>query len=68
VYLTWHRVLQANGDPRADGLLEEGYRFLRERAEKINDEGERQSYLENVAANREIVEEYARYCQRSPNE
>jgi len=60
VYLTCYRVLQASGDPRVDDILEEGYRFLQERAAKIGDEEERRSYLENVAANREIVREYAR--------
>jgi len=59
VYLTCYRVLRANGDPRADAILEEGYQFLQERAAKISDEGERRSYLENVAANREIASEYA---------
>jgi hypothetical protein len=59
VYLTCYRVLQANDDPRADTILEEGYRFLQERATKISDEEERRSFLENVAANREIASEYA---------
>jgi len=59
VYLTCYQVLQANGDPRADDILEEGYRFLQERAAKISDEGERRSFLENVAANREIVGAWA---------
>jgi len=60
VYLTCYRVLQDNGDPRAGGILEEGYQFLQERAAKISDEEERRSYLENVAANREIMREYVR--------
>jgi tetratricopeptide (TPR) repeat protein len=59
VYLTCYRVLEANGDPRAQDVLEEAYRFLQERAAKISDKGERQSFLENVAANREIASEYA---------
>ena len=59
VYLTCYRVLQASGDPRADGILEEAHSLLQERAAKISDEEERRSYLENVAANREIVEEWA---------
>jgi len=58
VYLTCYRVLKANDDPRAHQILDEGYRFLQERAVKVSDEGERRSYLENVAANREIVEEW----------
>jgi len=59
-FLTCYRVLQANEDLRADDILEQGYRFLQERAAKISDEGERRSYLENVAAHREIVSAYAR--------
>ena len=59
MYLTCYRVLQASGDSRADGILEEGHRLLQERAAKISDEGERRSYLENVAENGEIASEYA---------
>jgi len=59
VYLTCYRVLRANGDPRAEEILEEAHHLLQERAAKISDEGERRSYLENVAANREIASEYA---------
>jgi len=61
VYLTCYRVLQANGDPRAGDIVAEAYQSLQERAAKISDEGERRSFLENVAANREIVEEYERW-------
>jgi len=59
VYLTCYRVLEANADARAQDVLEEGYRHLQEHAAKISDEEERRSFLENVAANREIVEKYA---------
>ena len=65
IYLTCYHVLRANGDPRAKDVLEEGYRFLQERAAKISDEGERRSYLENVAANREIIEAYSSSVKRS---
>jgi tetratricopeptide (TPR) repeat protein len=58
IYLTCYRVLRANGEPRTDDILEEGYRFLQERASKVSDEGERRSFLENVADNREIVSAY----------
>jgi len=64
VYLTCYRVLQANGDPRANTILEEAYRFLQQRAAKISDEGERRSFLENVAANREIVVEWTENVRR----
>jgi len=60
VYLACYRVLRANADPRADEVLEEGYHFLQARAAKISDEEERRSFLENVAANRELVEEWTR--------
>jgi class 3 adenylate cyclase/tetratricopeptide (TPR) repeat protein len=60
VYLTCYQVLHANDDPRADGILDDAYHVLQERAAKISDEGERRSFLENVAVHREIVEEYDR--------
>jgi len=59
VYLTCYRVLLANGDPRAGDVLNTAYRFLQELAAKISDEEERRSFLENVAAHREIASEYA---------
>jgi tetratricopeptide (TPR) repeat protein len=59
IYLTCYRVLQANGDPCASDILEEAHRLLKAQAAKISDEAERRSFLANVAANREIVEEYA---------
>jgi len=59
IYLTCYHVLRASDDPRAEDMLEEGYQFLQERAAKISDEGERRSYLENVAAHRELGSEYA---------
>jgi tetratricopeptide (TPR) repeat protein len=65
-HLACYRVLKASGDPRTREILENAYRFIQDRAAKISDEGERRSFLENVAANREIVEEYARYCQTKP--
>ncbi len=54
-HLVCYRVLRANGDPRADGILEQAYRMLQERAGKIEEETLRRSYLENVAAHREIA-------------
>jgi hypothetical protein len=59
LYVTCYRVLRASGDPRADDVLEEAHSLLRDRAASISDEGERRMYLENVAANREIVEAWA---------
>jgi hypothetical protein len=48
-------VLRAHEDPRAREVLDQGYRLLQERAAKIDDPRLRRSYLENVAAHREIV-------------
>lgn len=58
VYLTCYRVLRASQDPRAQGILATAYRLLQERATKITDEELRRSFLESVAAHREIVREY----------
>jgi tetratricopeptide (TPR) repeat protein len=55
IYVTCYRVLLANGDPRAGETLDAAYRLLQERAATIEDENLRRSYLENVAAHREIV-------------
>ena len=58
VYLTCYRVLKAGRDPRAQEVLGTAYRQLQERAAKITDEAIRRSFLENVAAHREIVWEW----------
>jgi predicted ATPase/DNA-binding SARP family transcriptional activator/Tfp pilus assembly protein PilF len=57
VYLTCYRVLHAAQDPRAQEVLSAGYCLLQERAAKIGDEELRRSFLENVAAHRELLEE-----------
>ncbi|MDX1416662.1 MAG: tetratricopeptide repeat protein, partial [Candidatus Promineifilaceae bacterium] len=49
------QVLTANDDPRAEHLLNRTYQRIQQVAAKIDNPQERQSYLENVAANREIV-------------
>lgn len=59
VYLTCYQVLQANRDPRADVVLRAAHTLLMAHAQKIEDEAMRQSYLENVAANREILQSFA---------
>jgi len=59
ITLTCYQVLSAQGDPRAAGVLTQGYRTLIARAEAIDDPALRRSYLENVEANREIVTAYA---------
>jgi len=60
VYLTCYRVLHANQDPRAQVLLATVHNLLQDQAAKIEDEGMRRSFLENVPAHREIVREFAR--------
>jgi tetratricopeptide (TPR) repeat protein len=58
VYLTCYWVLKASRDPRASAILETAHCFLQERAAKIADQELRRSFLENVAAHREIVSEW----------
>jgi DNA-binding SARP family transcriptional activator len=58
IYLTCYRVLKANDDRRAQEVLEEAHNLLQERAVKIDDEALRHSFLENVAAHRELVSEW----------
>jgi class 3 adenylate cyclase/tetratricopeptide (TPR) repeat protein len=55
IYLTCYRVLLANGDPRAEEILDAAHHLLQERAATIEDEDLWRSYLENVPAHREIV-------------
>jgi class 3 adenylate cyclase/tetratricopeptide (TPR) repeat protein len=60
VYLTCYHVLAAGQDPRARGVLATAHQLLRERASRIEDEQEQGSFLEQVAAHREIAREFAR--------
>jgi tetratricopeptide (TPR) repeat protein len=55
IYLTCYRILAAHDDPRAPEILKAGYRVLMARAASIDDLALRRSYLENVAANRELL-------------
>jgi tetratricopeptide (TPR) repeat protein len=59
VYWTCYRVLRAHHDPRAAQILHIAYTLLQQRAAGIEDENLRRSFLENVEANRRIVEEWA---------
>lgn len=54
-YLTCYRVLKANGDPRAAGVLETAQRLLHEYADTITDDTLRKSFLENVVVHRELL-------------
>ena len=58
IYLTCYQVLKANNDPRASTILTDAYNLLQTRATNISDEHLRQCFSNNVAANKEIVEEY----------
>ena len=58
IYLTCCQVLKANHDPRAPSILTDAYNLLQTRATNISDEHLRDCFLNNVAVNREIVEEY----------
>ncbi len=54
VYWSCYRVLQANDDPRAAGLLAAARRLLHEQAAQLTDPQLRCSFLENVAVHRQI--------------
>ena len=58
IYLACYQVLQAADDSRAKDILKQAHDLLMERAEKITDDAMRNSYLENVAANRKIMEAF----------
>jgi tetratricopeptide (TPR) repeat protein len=55
VWLTCYQVLQAAQDPRAFSILENSYQLLQERAQKINNEGMRCKFLENIPYHAEII-------------
>ncbi len=53
--IIFYLVFQACGDPRAGQVLEEARGALLEQASKISDEGMRQSFLQNIPENKEIL-------------
>jgi tetratricopeptide (TPR) repeat protein len=58
-YFLCYQVLAANGQPEAArAALSSAYHLVRTRAEKIGDRARRQSFLENVPDNRQIVAEF----------
>jgi tetratricopeptide (TPR) repeat protein len=67
VYLICYQVLQVTDPPHAIVILKEAYHLLQERAAKINDHELRKSFMENVAANRELIAAF-RALQTSPQE
>jgi predicted ATPase/DNA-binding SARP family transcriptional activator len=54
IYLTCYHVLLAARDPRAGEILATAHNLLQQQAAKIDDEDLRRSFLEGVAAHREI--------------
>lgn len=58
LYWTCYRALRANNDPRACGILAAAHALLQSQAALIQDAALRQTFLQQVAANREIVAEW----------
>jgi tetratricopeptide (TPR) repeat protein len=60
-YFICYQVLAAAGqEERAEAALQSAYDLVMARADKITDPALRQSFLEKVRVNREIVEEYVK--------
>ena len=57
IYFTCFRVLKANGDHRAAGILSSAFELLQAQASKIEDVDLQFSFLNNVKVNREIQAE-----------
>ena len=66
-YLTCYRVLQTNGDPRAEAILMTVYSQLQARVIKIADDERRASFLENVTVHREIISEWQAFQNQTPH-
>ncbi|UCH61218.1 MAG: hypothetical protein JSV61_06980 [Anaerolineales bacterium] len=58
IYTLGYKVLKACGDSRADILLQKVYDLFLKISEKFEDEELGRSYLENVHAHREILQEW----------
>jgi tetratricopeptide (TPR) repeat protein len=54
-YLATIRVLQANEDPRAEELLDEGYRLMQDHAARIPDPADRKFFLEDLRWHKELA-------------
>lgn len=57
IYLTCHRVLAANDDPRAATILQQGYDLLHQDAASLDEES-RQRFLTAVATHRALMTAY----------
>ncbi|HUM72465.1 MAG TPA: hypothetical protein PLK31_26875, partial [Chloroflexota bacterium] len=64
VYLTCYQVLVALGDERAAAVLQAGHDFLQQRAFYLQDDAQRQQFLDGVAAHRELETAYAAMAAR----
>lgn len=58
IFLTCYRVLEAAGDTRARKILHDAIQQLQAQATKISDETMRYSFVQNVAAHRELINEW----------
>jgi tetratricopeptide (TPR) repeat protein len=58
VHLTCYQILAASQNPQADEVLQEAYYCIQDRATKIQDEDMRRSYLEKIASNRTIIQQF----------
>ncbi|MCP4535681.1 MAG: tetratricopeptide repeat protein [Chloroflexi bacterium] len=66
VYLTCYHVLHANQDPRAEVILNAGYRLLQQQAARIRDERVKLLFLENVTAHNEILQLVHKFAESVP--
>jgi class 3 adenylate cyclase/tetratricopeptide (TPR) repeat protein len=55
IYLTLYQVLLQCGDPRAGQVLQAGFSELEERSLHIDDEAMRQTFLDNIPINQELL-------------
>lgn len=60
MYLTCWQVFYAASDPRAEAVLRQASTLLAEQAARIDDPQLRRSFLEHVAAHRQILTATAR--------
>jgi diguanylate cyclase (GGDEF)-like protein len=61
VWLVCYQVLEANHDPRAGKVIQRGYNLLMERANQIQDDELRESFLGNVRAHRALISAWQAY-------
>jgi DNA-binding SARP family transcriptional activator/Tfp pilus assembly protein PilF len=65
IWLTCYQVLEAGQDPRAGAVLAAAHEQLQEQRSNIHDEALEHTFLENVAAHREILAAYRERHSRS---